>query len=715
MLVRLHSDTFYTRCHLMFCCKDTIVSMLCRLIMISSYNIGKEKVFIEVARRTGRPVCVTAAKMAILRLEDWPWDVPFDDVFTCNDKASSVFAVPWNQIGDTWPYFRPNYANMEIFAQSYAPLHSGQEGQKCIIFTCRQLCTYDRHLHDYVLPGCAQLAHMVHTACYLMRPCMCQSTGGACRQGATSAIGFVPTGWVDSGKCEGFRVVEKEPWKIHLIPYSEHSSFPELQEFVTFLKPKQIIPTVGANGEEGEKRVRKMLEHFRHMVDTSSAKRTFLNAFGGSSSGTKESKASKESSNELQEPPMLLSNGAAAVPEQRQSGEGMAQDKHSPATSEAPDVQQADVPSGRIGPNEPIDLAEATEVQAATTAARAGTRSNHEPAGKPVPARANNSGGHGGAVQQLRMLLGSDVSYAEALRLLQASSGNVAVAANAFYDRAQPAALPSAAQQQAGACVDSAAVDAPMTSEPTNVAEEENGAHSRRGGASATVSKTASPGSKAAQAPGNGKGGQRRNSVGGKGSAAGKAKSSPAKATAAITSFFSRAGTAAEASRATAAAPAAANAKPASSKAPVNAMQAEEDLLAQAAGLHRRKQTGPGVSADELSDSDNDAPDVRSDSALADVAATDAANHAAAVVVAPEQGDDSGRGEGDAAAEGAEMNTQAAAASHEAAEAAAAIGLVVGGEASDDVLQNALLPVDMCASALSSSLCLLQITAHHQL
>ena len=83
------------------------------------------------------------------------------------------------------------------------------------------------------------------------------STMAACRQSATSAVAFVPTGWVDSGKFEGgFKVVEKAPWKIHLVPYSEHSSFPELQEFVAFLRPKLIVPTVGAHGEEGDKKVR---------------------------------------------------------------------------------------------------------------------------------------------------------------------------------------------------------------------------------------------------------------------------------------------------------------------------------------------------------------------------------------------------------------------------------------------------------------------------
>jgi DNA ligase 1 len=88
--------------------------------MIPAYNIGKEKVFVEVARRCGQPVCVTAAKMALLKLQDWPWDLPFDEVFTCDVGATSIYVVGWNWIGEAWPFFRPNYANMEAFALSCA-------------------------------------------------------------------------------------------------------------------------------------------------------------------------------------------------------------------------------------------------------------------------------------------------------------------------------------------------------------------------------------------------------------------------------------------------------------------------------------------------------------------------------------------------------------------------------------------------------------------
>ena len=44
-----------------------------------------------------------------------------------------------------------------------------------------------------------------------------------------------------------------------MIPYSEHSSFDELKNFIKAIRPKRIIPTV--NAHDGTK-VEKMLTHF---------------------------------------------------------------------------------------------------------------------------------------------------------------------------------------------------------------------------------------------------------------------------------------------------------------------------------------------------------------------------------------------------------------------------------------------------------------------
>lgn len=55
-------------------------------------------------------------------------------------------------------------------------------------------------------------------------------------------VGFVPTGWMYEMKRKAFPVREKGPCFIHLVPYSEHSSYSELREYVRFLRPHKVHP-----------------------------------------------------------------------------------------------------------------------------------------------------------------------------------------------------------------------------------------------------------------------------------------------------------------------------------------------------------------------------------------------------------------------------------------------------------------------------------------
>ena len=68
--------------------------------------------------------------------------------------------------------------------------------------------------------------------------------------GAARVVGFCPTGWLYEMKKNAFPVRVKGECEVHLVPYSEHSSFKELQEFVGWLKPKKV------RGEGGRPRGR---------------------------------------------------------------------------------------------------------------------------------------------------------------------------------------------------------------------------------------------------------------------------------------------------------------------------------------------------------------------------------------------------------------------------------------------------------------------------
>ncbi|OVA08141.1 DNA repair metallo-beta-lactamase [Macleaya cordata] len=99
-------------------------------------------------------------------------------------------------------------------------------------------------------------------------------------RGYSKAVGFVPTGWMYEVKRDGFAMRSKDSFEIHLVPYSEHSSYDELREYVRFLKPKRVIPTVGLDVEKlDSKYAIAMRKHFADLVDEMANKQEFLMGF----------------------------------------------------------------------------------------------------------------------------------------------------------------------------------------------------------------------------------------------------------------------------------------------------------------------------------------------------------------------------------------------------------------------------------------------------
>jgi DNA ligase 1 len=138
-------------------------------------------------------------------------------VFTVDATGTDVHVIGWNVLGETWPYFWPNFVKMK----------------------------------EVML-----------------------------KKGYNKAVGFVPTGWMYETKKEGFAVRVKDSLEIHLIPYSEHSSYDELRDYVKFLHPKRVIPTVGVNsGKLDSKEAITLQKHFAGLVDETVNKQEFLMAF----------------------------------------------------------------------------------------------------------------------------------------------------------------------------------------------------------------------------------------------------------------------------------------------------------------------------------------------------------------------------------------------------------------------------------------------------
>ncbi|KAK9832766.1 hypothetical protein WJX84_012067 [Apatococcus fuscideae] len=77
-------------------------------------------------------------------------------------------------------------------------------------------------------------------------------------------VAFRPTGW--SYRKHGLETRRQGPVTIYGVPYSEHSSFPELRDCVKRLRPKRLIPTVNASNPTASRRVE---DRFADLMDLS--------------------------------------------------------------------------------------------------------------------------------------------------------------------------------------------------------------------------------------------------------------------------------------------------------------------------------------------------------------------------------------------------------------------------------------------------------------
>ncbi|XP_019708287.1 DNA cross-link repair protein SNM1 [Elaeis guineensis] len=84
------------------------------------------------------------------------------------------------------------------------------------------------------------------------------------KQQFAAVLAFRPTGWTYSGTTlDLIKPSSKGNITLYGVPYSEHSSFIELRDFVKFLKPHKIIPTVNVGNPTNRE---KMQAYFREWL-----------------------------------------------------------------------------------------------------------------------------------------------------------------------------------------------------------------------------------------------------------------------------------------------------------------------------------------------------------------------------------------------------------------------------------------------------------------
>ncbi|CAE7765455.1 dclre1 [Symbiodinium pilosum] len=130
-----------------------------------------------------------------------------------------------------------------------------------------------------------------------------------------SVVAFSPTGWAWSPKAMAKGSAGCRAWiendgrtRVYSVPYSEHSSFTELQAFVNSIKPGRLIPTVNSETREGKER---MMAPFLEVLDLKGDRERMDHyIFGGSSSSTCKPEMAGESFVDV----LSLSSRGQAVP-----------------------------------------------------------------------------------------------------------------------------------------------------------------------------------------------------------------------------------------------------------------------------------------------------------------------------------------------------------------------------------------------------------------
>jgi hypothetical protein len=199
------------------------------LVLLSCYSIGKEKCLWEASTLCHQPVYVTERKLDMLQcIEGYDDHVSSQIGRRCtrDSSASDLHVIPMGLAGQMHPFFQPNFE------------------------------------------ACADYAREIP------RPGM---------EPYKKVVAFIPTGWADASNWNRKNAVSQSLCKdiqveVRLVCYSEHSTFSELQAFVSFLKPRKVIPTVFSD-ENDKRRI-----EARFKVDMNRAKKSLIDSMFRSSS-----------------------------------------------------------------------------------------------------------------------------------------------------------------------------------------------------------------------------------------------------------------------------------------------------------------------------------------------------------------------------------------------------------------------------------------------
>ncbi|KAG5189452.1 beta-lactamase-like protein [Tribonema minus] len=194
------------------------------LILFGAYSLGKERLYLEVARRLGKRVFVDKARHQTLLCLRWPPETM--QLLTTDQSSTPLWVVPISHI--KFPAMRTHAASRKALQSDF----------KCVVGIQPTGWTF----------GGAR--------------------GGG---GGGSAAALL------SCRRQGADV-------IYGAPYSEHSSFTELVDCVRYLRPRRVVPTVNCGTAEKARAQVALLTSAAAQPLLSDAARPSVSAAGGAGS-----------------------------------------------------------------------------------------------------------------------------------------------------------------------------------------------------------------------------------------------------------------------------------------------------------------------------------------------------------------------------------------------------------------------------------------------
>ncbi len=206
------------------------------LILLGCYNIGKEKLLHAASLESRRKLYCPDRKRIMLQAIADAGELDLTSIMTSDPTSTPLHVVPISLLGEMFPYYIPAYRSVADYAHSHG-------------------------LYENVV-AFLPTGH-----------------AGTTNWNKKNAISTKTVPRVMRAEVEGTLATAVDPKDtitvtVRLVPYSEHSTYTELCDFLNLIKPARIVPTVYSSSSERAK----MEKDFNRFIDRKRAKADLLSS-----------------------------------------------------------------------------------------------------------------------------------------------------------------------------------------------------------------------------------------------------------------------------------------------------------------------------------------------------------------------------------------------------------------------------------------------------